>query len=683
MLQNTLVLHNIKGAKDTFFLKPPVTLYQRWPFIDFGRKKFIGNLGLRKINLLGLRVIGRSFFIKSNYFSRFSNRIRKRARFLFFREQFWQKNKRIKRALLLTRCFNKKFRGRFDLFFQRFGFSFLKNKKNLLFSSFSRNSGLTKKFYRTYYHYYVRRLFRLNLCKKARWYALHLKNQDLVFFRKSFKNLNHKCRSSLKRRVLLRRFRTLRYRNMSVFRDKKYRRLFYTFNKKDKHFKLLNKRFFLLINCNSKLKKKYLLKKLKRVKFFCFLNMLCLFKKFFEYRSFRANNFKLLAGFFQQYRLYVVNRLHWAIRGFSFRFSSLFRKLLLKSLRKRFFSKSCCIAKNFFSFKSQKYSFLFKFFKRFYRHKHFFVATAQSRRLFFKYSQTAVIADSKDMLIKQVRLEKAQLITLSTLVENVSRITRKGFRVFNTLPQTGHFFLFIARSLLKRGLLQRSYRFFFNYSYTNKLFFYQKTLMFFDFLRLMLQDPLFYTFKRGSFLSLQYADFFLAERLRILQTLILGLSSTFCGPVLNMNLLTQNKSFIFLSSVVAPLVNPEKLNQFILGQEPLTTIKKPTWVFTSPCFISNYFSAFECFVEFKPWHKSGKVYQVPVFIRNQQRRKFCFLKMFRQVLNTRPEHSRFEQAVLELSDFVVGGGLTLLRFTQFRESLKNTRPFIKYFKFLL
>src|SRR3546814_7658064 len=81
---------------------------------------------------------------------------------------------------------------------------------------------------------------------------------------------------------------------MSVFRDKKYRRLFYTFNKKDKHFKLLNKRFFLLINCNSKLKKKYLLKKLKRVKFFCFLNMLCLFKKFFEYRSFRANNFKLL-----------------------------------------------------------------------------------------------------------------------------------------------------------------------------------------------------------------------------------------------------------------------------------------------------------------------------------------------------------------------------------------------------
>jgi hypothetical protein len=132
--------------------------------------------------------------------------------------------------------------------------------------------------------------------------------------------------------------------------------------------------------------------------------------------------------------------------------------------------------------------------------------------------------------------------------------------------------------------------------------------------------------------------------------------------------------------VVAPLFTENDLD-FVFENSEI--IKKPTWAFTSPNFISKYFSKFECFVEFKPWQKSGKLHYVPVFIQNQQRRKFCFLKMFRQAFIVRPERSLIERALLELSDFVVGGGLTIVRFTQFRESLKNSRPFIKYFKFLL
>src|SRR3546814_14820046 len=74
-------------------------------------------------------------------------------------------------------------------------------------------------------------------------------------------------------------------------------------------------------------------------------------------------------------------------------------------------------------------------------------------------------------------------------------------------------------------------------------------------------------------------------------------------------------------------------------------VKNPSWAFTSPVYLSAFLSKFECFVEFKPWQKSGKTYQVPVFIKNQQRRKFCFLKMFRQAFSTRLEHRSEERRV--------------------------------------
>src|SRR3546814_5745990 len=70
-----------------------------------------------------------------------------------------------------------------------------------------------------------------------------------------------------------------------------------------------------------------------------------------------------------------------------------------------------------------------------------------------------------------------------SLVENIFFATRKNFRVLSKKPESGFFYMFVARSLLKKGLAARSYIFFSKYSFLNRLFFFRKISSFTNKLR--------------------------------------------------------------------------------------------------------------------------------------------------------------------------------------------------------
>lgn len=677
MFCKSLVLNSIRGSKDIFFSKPPTSLYQRWPFIFFGSHKFSGGLRSRKIKLLGLRIKGRSFYRKPTYFVRFSNRIRKRATVVSVYEYFWKKNKRFQKALSLTCSFNKNFYKRYCLFINRFNFLFTNNKKFRISCSDD-----SQKFYRGFAHYYVRRLFRLNLNKRARWFVLR-PTLHSTSSQRDFTICKQKQNLKLKRRILLRKFGAARRFRINLLQDKKYKRYFYFFYKKNKIFKKRHKRILRLLRCRFSVKYIYMVQKLRRIKFFCFLGLFTIVSKKFTKSQFAHSNF--VKGFFQNFQSYLVRSLRWAVRGLGFYFSNEFRNRLRCFLSKK--SSKFLISLNCHTTSVTVKKRIVGFLNRFCSGRSFtkiLGSVGQTRRIFFTYSSFSLTSSLKGNCsngLEPVGVQKQLFEPIAIdLVEGISEVTRKTFRMFNSRSETGYFFLFISRILAKRGLVQRSYNFFFNYSFINKIFFLQKAFRFVNdnCMSIELNKVLF--FKQQSLVLLQNTIFFKTTKLFLLQKLILAMIAAFCGPVLNFNLLTSNKVNLPLLSVVAPLFTENDLD-FVFENSEI--IKKPTWAFTSPNFISKYFSKFECFVEFKPWQKSGKLHYVPVFIQNQQRRKFCFLKMFRQAFIVRPERSLIERALLELSDFVVGGGLTIVRFTQFRESLKNSRPFIKYFKFLL
>src|SRR4030095_6059821 len=95
--------------------------------------------------------------------------------------------------------------------------------------------------------------------------------------------------------------------------------------------------------------------------------------------------------------------------------------------------------------------------------------------------------------------------------------------MFNSRSETGYFFLFISRILTKRGFVQRSYNFFFNYSFINKIFFLQKAFMFVNdnCMSIELNKVLF--FKQQSLVLLQNTIFFKTTKLFLLQKLILAM----------------------------------------------------------------------------------------------------------------------------------------------------------------
>jgi hypothetical protein len=680
MLRNSLILNSVQGTKDAFFSKPPTTLYHNWPFIAFDKKDFTGNLP-RKINLFGLRIRGRSRYVKSNFFGRFSNRIRKRARVVSLSNTFLADNVRVRRALLVSRCFNKQFQKKFNSFLRKVGQSSFVYKK-LGDDAFDhkgrlkKNFNLTQKFYRVYYHYFIRRVFRLSLNKKARWYFLKTRRKGFCFLNSLSKKNKNKV-LKLRRRILLRRFAASRKNKVNLSYDKKYKRFFYFFIKKHNVFKERHKHLLQLLRSSGpKRRRKFIIKKLRQVKFFCFIKLQKVFNSGF-------NPFRL---FFKLYKLLSLRQLRWAIRGYAFRFSGDFRNQFLRHITK-------FLIRHNVSFTKKKFYFRWLL-DRFYTNRYSVNSTSaiQSRRFFFRYSSSSLIFSKKKIIEATqqknlLKVKKPASTTLSNvmvgdrLAENLFGVTRKRFRILNVLPRTGHFFLSIARMLAKKGLLQRSYNFFFDYVYKNKLFFFRKAK---DFLGVcnslgsqIKVSAL--SLKKQSLFTLGSIRAFRAEQSLLLKQVLLVLISSFCGPAIGVNVLID-KTIVPRLFVIAPL-SAYNLSSFSDYSFPF--IKTPTWMFTSAGFVSTFFSKFECFVEFRPWQKSGKTHQIPVFIKNSRRRKFCFLKMFRQVFSERVEHSALNQAVSELSDFIVGGGLTLIRFTQFRESIRNIRPFIKYFKSLL
>ncbi|KAB2872254.1 MAG: hypothetical protein F9K37_00935 [Bacteroidales bacterium] len=675
MLQNSLILNSVQGTKDAFFKKPPTTLYHNWPFIAFNKKDFTGRLP-RKINLFGLRITGRSRYIKSNYFGRFSNRIRKRARILNLRDTLIIKNTRVQKALLVSRCFNKQFQKRFNSFLNRVGqtclvYKMLSDDDFDQKGRLKRNFNSLQKFYRVYYHYFIRRVLRLSLSKKARWYALRNQKEPLLSLN-SFINKKKNSVLKLRRRVLIRRFVASRRNKVDLSYDKKYKRFFYFFIKKQNKFKERHSKFlrFMRFRYKKKHKRKFIRYKLRKLKFFCFLKL----------QQFFSNNPCSLTPFLKLYRLYSLRHLRWAIRGYAFRFSGDFRKQFLRRITK------LTIRKDVFSVVNKENFRIQRLLARFYKFRYSSSLSAiQHRRFFFKYSNSSLVFSRKNLGDRHQGLDVKKKTNslygavVGRLAENLFGVTRKKFRVLNIIPRTGHFFLFIARMLSKKGLLQRSYNFFFNYVYKNKLFFFRKAKEVTGFSNTTLQtnagSPL---FNNQPFFILDHIVDFSIKQSVLLKQLLMILIVSFCGPAIHISVVADKNitSQLFLTAPLCAL-------SMSFYTQPSSFIRAPAWAFTSASFVSTFFSKFECFVEFRPWQKSGKTHQVPVFIFNKQRRKFCFLKMFRQVFGTRSEHSALNQAVSELSDFIVGGGLTIIRFAQFRESIKNIRPFIKYFKSLL
>lgn len=256
-------------------------------------------------------------------------------------------------------------------------------------------------------------------------------------------------------------------------------------------------------------------------------------------------------------------------------------------------------------------------------------------------------------------------------------IKKKSFKdPFNRTPLQGFMYTSLVKVFSKRGLVFRLFKIFNSYFYLNKIKFFRfATHYYFD----KLSSKAF----SSSLFELNINCFNQANSIPFskLYIRILGLFFINLGlPVINFYLVNKKGYRRLVDSIILFSCIRKPKKRFLLSK--VITLLNTLIRTYSPQLFSRFLSDFQTLVELKPWQRSGQTVFIPTPITNVNRKRFSFLRIFKQSVAERIEYSQSQRLTLEFFDFIFKKGLTVSKLQHAKDLIKQARPLVKKVKFL-